>query len=113
MKNFLADGKAVDITTPSGGLVSGQFCVIGKLSGVAGITSAEGEPNVLHREGMFTLPKATGSTWAVGDKLYWNGTAFTKTASTNVSYGIAMSVQGSSDTSGKVLLCNVPEADPA
>ncbi len=113
MKNFHGDGKAVDVTTPSGGLDSGEFCVIGKLSGVAGITSLEGESNVLHREGIFTLPKATGTSWSIGDKLYWNGTAFTKTASTNVSYGIAMSAQASGDTSGKVLLGNVPEADPA
>lgn len=106
MKNYLQPGRIIDIATPVGGLVSGQFYLLGALGGVAETTQAAGETVSLCREGVFTLPKATGETWAQGDQLYWDATnkKFTKTSSGNTKYGIANAAQVSGDTSGAVIL---------
>jgi predicted RecA/RadA family phage recombinase len=56
--------------------------------------------------GVFTLPKATGAAWAVGDLLYYDGTAhnITKTSSGNTKIGVATAVAASGDTTGNVKL---------
>lgn len=106
MKNQTSKGDTIDIVTPAGGLLSGQFALIGVLGGVAGITSAQGEKNVLHREGVFTLPKATGATWTQGDQLYWDATnkVFTKTSAGNTAKGSAGADAATGDATGSVVL---------
>lgn len=58
MKNFIAPGKTISVTTPAGGYVSGTGYVIGSLFGVANLTTAEGERNELSTEGVYSFPGA-------------------------------------------------------
>lgn len=104
MKNYVQPGAAIDVVTPSGGYTAGNFYVVGVLAGVAALTSLEGADNVLHTDGVFTLPKETGQAWAIGDQLYWDAgnSRFTKTAGENISRGVAAAVAASGDTTGNV-----------
>lgn len=69
-------------------------------------TRGSNEQNAYVREGELAgAAKATGETWAPGDKLYWNDTNknFTKTAGGNTLCGVAGSTQQSGDTTGVVI----------
>lgn len=110
MKNCTQqEDDAINVVTPGGGMTSGLFYVIGALYGVAGITSVAGDPNVLHREGIFTLPKAAG-VWSQGDQLFWDANAsnFTTVAAGNKPVGVAAVDALTGDTTGSVLLEEVP-----
>lgn len=116
MKNFIQKGDALDVTTPSGGYVAGGFYVQGLVGGVAALTSLEGEGNVLHTRGVFSLPKATGASWTFGDQVYWDAAEgeFTKAAGENKSYGVAAAAAGSDDATGYVKLAGgLPLPGPA
>lgn len=85
---------------------SGEGVKVGFIFGVCGTDAANGASVEVHTAGVYTLAKATGATWAVGDSVYWDDTAknVTKTATANLHIGKAMSVQASGDTSGDVWL---------
>jgi len=105
MKNFVQDGCTVVVAAPEAA-DSGEFLVKGGLSGVA-VTAADNGADVpLLREGVFELPKATGTAWVQGDRLYWDATAknFTKTAAGNQPRGVAFAAALSGDATGQVLL---------
>ncbi len=106
MKNYNGVGDTLDLPAPTGGCVSGAAYLFSGLVAVANVTAAEGEIAAFSRKGMFTLPKATGQTWAVGAVLYWDNTnkVFTTTASGNTKCAAAYVAAASGDTSGKVLL---------
>lgn len=105
MKNYIQAGKNIAVPAPAN-VTSGDFILIGALGGVVVNTALSGADVPIVREGVFTLPKATGETWAVGDQLYWDATnkKFTKTSSGNTLFGVALSVSASGDTSGSVLI---------
>ena len=81
MKNYVQEGKTITVTAPSA-VASGQYVVVGAIRGVAAFDAAQGEPVEVATEGVFTLPKVAADNVAVGDLLYWNGSACTKTAGT-------------------------------
>lgn len=112
MKNFLEDGDIVTVPAPTGGVLSGQFVVVGGFFGVAQINAAEAADVPLVREGIFTLPKATGAAWTKGDLLYWDAGAakFTKTVGVGNPLGIAAADALTGDTTGAVSIEAVPEA---
>lgn len=114
MKNFVQEGKALDVVTPSGGMTGGVFYAIGAHQGVAALTTLAGEKNVLHRHGVYSLKKATSQEWANGDPLFFNpgtgemtniytsGLLPAGTAAPNADGSMA----ASADTVGGVLLGN-------
>lgn len=107
MKNYIQPGGTITVAAPSGGVVSGQAVVIGKLRGFANATAAEGDDVAISRTGVFeTDIKATGTAWAVGDAVYLkaDGTEFNKTASGNTFFGFAAAVAASGDTAAKICL---------
>lgn len=108
MRNFIQEGCAIDVaSTPSGGYTSGNFYMYGAIGGVAAIDSLETEANVLHTEGVFELPKATGAAWTLGQPLYWDtgNSEFTGTnAAECIPMGVAALAAGSSDATGYVKL---------
>lgn len=108
-RNFLQPGNKLDLTAPSGGVVSGTVYLIGTLLVVAQGTAAQGETFTGMVEGVFTLPKATGQAWTEGAKVYWDNTAknFTTTSTSNTLAGVAAAAAGSSDTTGSVRLDGV------
>ena len=81
MKNFIQQGSTLTLTAPAT-TTSGQLVVVGAIIGVANFDAASGDEVEVDIEGVFELPKLSGDTIAVGEKLYWNGTALTKTAGT-------------------------------
>ena len=91
MKNLRQMGDAIYVPAPSGGVVSGQFVVVGSLFGVAGYDAAQGVVVPLWNKGVFSLPKTTSEVWTPGQKLYWvTGTGkVSSTAGANLLIGVA------------------------
>lgn len=106
MKTFVQPGETLDLTAPTGGVVSGTGYLIGVMFVIAAITVAEGATFTGVTEGVFTLPKATGAAWTEGAAVYWDNTnkVVTTTASGNTKIGVAIAAAASGDTSGKVRL---------
>lgn len=71
MKNYVMDDDVITVTTPSGGLTSGQGCMIGNLFGLASLTTAVGDDNELVTEGVFDIAKDDAA-YSVGDAVYWD-----------------------------------------
>lgn len=105
MKNFIESGDSLTVAAPEAA-DSGEFLVVGALYGVAGHAAESGADVVIHRRGVFTLPKTTGATWAVGDELFWDvsGKKFTKDSTKLSVRAVAVAAAESADTTGKVLL---------
>lgn len=105
MKNFIESGDKPTIAAPEDA-DSGEFLVLGALYGVAGAAALSGENVVIHRRGVFTLPKVTGTAWAAGDELFWDVSAkkFTKDSTKMSVRAVALAAADSADTTGKVLL---------
>lgn len=111
MKNFLQEGDIAVVPAPSPGVASGDFVLVGALFGVAQIDAVTGADCPIVREGVFTLPKATGTAWTKGDALYWDAGAgkFTKTATGNKPFGVAFADAASGDATGAVSIEAVQE----
>lgn len=105
-KNIVAIGNILDLTAPSGGVISGSFYKIGSLFGVAKSDAVEGVEFPLQRIGVWSVPKATGAAWAEGDALYWDDAAkkFTKTSGGNTLVGAAVKAAASGDAEGVAII---------
>jgi len=105
MKTFKGSGNPINVPAPEDA-TSGEFLIKGGIHGVAGITVASGADVPLWRQGVYTLPKATGTAWAVGDRLFWDVVAknFTKDSTKRPVGAVAAAVAESSATTGDVLL---------
>lgn len=73
MNNYVQDGKILTVTAPAA-LASGGFTRVGFLAGVAAAAYLINTAAEIQTMGVFNLPKATGVTFAVGDKVYWDAT---------------------------------------
>jgi predicted RecA/RadA family phage recombinase len=108
MKNFIQPGDALDLTAPSGGVVSGSVYLINGMVVVASNDAAEATPFVGNRVGAYSLTKVGSQAWSEADPVYWDNSAknFTKTATANTFAGFAIEAVGSGagETTGKVLL---------
>lgn len=105
MINFIQNGEK--FTYVAGGTVtSGSYVIVGALSGVAENSGGSGDTITVLREGVFELPKATGTAWAQGDALFWNaGTSkFTKTPTDTSVRAVAFAAALSADATGYVQL---------
>lgn len=110
MKNYVESGKSISITT-AGAKTSGEPIVIGALVGIPAATVAANVNVVCMLEGVYTLPKTTGTAWALGQKLYWDATNKKCTTvagadDVNLPMGHAVEAAASADTSGTVRLSN-------
>jgi len=101
MKNYVQEGKTLTVTAPSA-VTSGQYVVVGAIRGVAAYDAASGEPVELATEGVFMLPKVAAEDIAVGDLLYWNGTACTKTPGTGSKPLVGVAVKPAAAATGIV-----------
>jgi predicted RecA/RadA family phage recombinase len=106
MRNYVQDGKALDLTAPTGGVVSGLVYKIGSIICVAAVTVAAGALFAAYTEGVYDIVSDTGVAWAEGDLVYWDNTAkvFTKTATSNTKAGVAVAAKTSGATTGRVKL---------
>ena len=112
MKNYLQNGHIVRVTTPAGGIASGEALIVGNIFGIAAYSSAEGDPVELSTTGVFQLPKASAAVLAVGARVAWDNTA--KEVTTPVAgrfpIGVAVEVAGNGVTSVAVRLDGVATA---
>lgn len=102
MKNQIQKGDIIEVTAPADGLTGGDVFVSGFLRGVVHKSVEEGDLAEIQTCGVFEIPKATGSAWAVGDKVYWSETNAVKTPTDNDLIGIAVAAAASGDTVGAV-----------
>jgi predicted RecA/RadA family phage recombinase len=92
MKNYISPGKALTLTAPSGGVVSGTAYLIGGLLVVATVTAAEGALFAALSCGVVDLPKAAEDAFTEGEKVYWDNSAkkITDTSGGNTLIGVAL-----------------------
>jgi predicted RecA/RadA family phage recombinase len=107
MKNFVQNGKNVDITAPYA-VVSGGGVLVGALFGVAIADIASTEVGTIATEGVYTLTKATGA-GTNGDQgavAYWDNTAkkVTGVATNNTAIGKFLATAATADTVATVRL---------
>ena len=75
MQNYIQNGHVITVTTPAGGITSGEGLIVGSIFGVAAYTAAEGDPLELATTGVYKLPKATAAVLTVGARVAWDNTA--------------------------------------
>ena len=66
MKNFVQSGDLITVTSPSGGVTSGDGVIVGSLFGVAASSMPAGGSVTLSTRGVYDLPKTTTSTFTSG-----------------------------------------------
>lgn len=102
--NYISAGDIITVPAPAA-VSSGDGVKVGTLFGVAQIDAASGADVTLATRGVYTLPKATGHTQAVGAAIYWNGTACTTaTTAGNLFIGHAMAAAATGATTCEVRL---------
>ena len=75
MQNYIQNGHVITVTTPAGGILSGEGLIVGNIFGVAAYSAAEGDPLELATTGVYKLPKATAAVLTVGARVAWDNTA--------------------------------------
>lgn len=109
--NYIRKGDVLDLTAPSGGVVSGTGYLIGTLFVVALVTAAEGASFAAMVEGVFTLPKTSAQAWAEGQKVFWDNSNHRADSDSTVGQliGVAAAVAANPTATGIVRLnCGVP-----
>jgi predicted RecA/RadA family phage recombinase len=112
MKNYLQNGHIVRVTTPAGGIASGDAIIVGSIFGIAAYSSAEGDPVELSTTGVFQLPKASAAVLTVGARVAWDNTAkeVTAPAAGRFPIGVAVEAAGNGITSVAVRLDGIATA---
>lgn len=106
MKNFIQNGDNLTIASPAA-VASGAGVMVGSLFGVANGAALTGEPVTISRKGVFgSVPKVTGTAFAIGDPLYWDdgNSRVTTTVGSNLLVGVAVEIAATADTTCVVLL---------
>lgn len=93
MRNFVQRGTTLTLPAPAP-IVSGAGVQVGSIFGIAAEDCAQGFLVDLTVEGVFTLPKVTAQALAIGDAVYWDGTAklATNVGTGNQRIGVALTV---------------------
>lgn len=105
MRNSQGSGDIIELTTPVGGIESGDVVVAGSLVVVAAHDAAEAQKFVGESQGIFLLPKVLTEVWAEGDVIYWDAVAKQATTTPgDIQLGLATAVASNSSTRGSVLL---------
>jgi predicted RecA/RadA family phage recombinase len=106
MQNYIQPGNTLTLTAPSGGVTSGTGYKVGQIFVVAANDVAETLPFEGKTDGVYTLPKTTGTAWTEGLLLYWDDSTdkATTVAEDNLLIGCAAEAALSGDTTGTVRL---------
>lgn len=75
MQNFIQNGHVITVSTPAGGIASGEGLIVGSIFGIAAYSAADGDPLELATTGVYKLPKATAAVLVVGTRAAWDNTA--------------------------------------
>lgn len=109
MKNYVQEGKILEVTAPAA-VASGQLFRVGMLAGVAMEAAGNGEPVNMLTEGVVNVTKTGSQAWTVGQAIYGVGTttlvATTATTTGNIFLGVAVAPVGSGagETTGRIRL---------
>lgn len=113
MKNFVQNGKNIDITAPYE-VASGGGVLLGQLFGVAIANIANGEEGAIATEGVYTLTKATGSGTGLtaGGLAFWDNSAkkVTGVSAGNTLVGCALAAAVTADAVATIRLNGVAVA---
>ena len=106
MKNYIAEGKVLSFTSPTGGVTSGQAILVGAILGVAIADYAETLVGQYAVRGVFSVIKVTTDVISEGASLYWDDTAkkLTVTATDNTKVGYAAAAAGNGSTTVNIVL---------
>jgi predicted RecA/RadA family phage recombinase len=111
---FISPGTVLDgLVAPTGGVTVDVGVLVQNVVVVPQSTVAQTLTFSGYVEGVFTMAKASGNAWAVGQNLYWdtaNNNWVTAQSATARRAGIAAAAAGSSDTTGAVKLNNIGAA---
>ncbi len=107
MKNFVQQGDTLDLILTAN-VASGGVTIQGSIVGVAVKAGVIGETVAHKTTGVYDLPYGVAATVAAGDKMYWDGSKVTKTASGNTLIGHATEARASSAATARVKLVPVP-----
>lgn len=108
---YLQEGAVLKHTAGSD-INSNEIVVIGDSVAVALVDIDSGETGSVQTEGVFDLPKVSGTSWSQGDKLDWDssegafGKGITSEAGDVTGCAIAAADAESGDTTGEVKLTN-------
>lgn len=102
-------GQVINYINPSEAAADikvGDIVGLVSMCGIAETNIAKGGMGAVTLEGVWEVPAVTNASFAVGDVVYWNATSgyVTKTASTNVFFGIVVEIKGTSAAKAKVML---------
>lgn len=105
MKNYIQPGENLTLTMAAE-VASGDGVLVGSIFGVAQGDAAVGEPVVLVRRGVFSLPKVSAQAWTAGAAVYWDDTAkvLTTVATGNQLVGAAVEDAENPSATGVALL---------
>jgi predicted RecA/RadA family phage recombinase len=109
MKNFVQEGKKLDLTAPRD-LSSGDPFIIGAIFAVASGAAKNGTPVVGTVEGVFDLPAKSTTTFAVGDKVSFDNTNHWCDVPAAGFYPIGVAVTAGTAGTVRVKLAEVPTA---
>lgn len=109
MKNYVQPGDVLELTAPSGGVVSGTAYLIGSLLVIATVTAAQTEKFNGQVVGVVEHAKVSAQAWTEGVKVYWDNSAklFTTTSGGNTLVGVAAKVADNPSATGFVRLDGV------
>ena len=112
MRNYIQNGHIVRVTTPAGGIASGDALIAGSIFGIAAYSAAEGDPLELATTGVYKLPKASAAVLTVGARVAWDNTAkqVTTPAAGRFPIGVAVEAAGNGVTSVAVRLDGIATA---
>src|SRR5512134_1508031 len=111
MKAYVQPGKSLTVTTPAGGVLSGQGVLIGILFGIAQYDAVEGAEVEILTQGVVEIPKTSALPIDVGDRLFWDGTnkVVNKTATAQLCVGVAVSAAANPSSTLRIKLgANTP-----
>ena len=105
MLNYLQPGNIIEITAPSGGVVSGAPVVVNQMIGIAAKTEAAGVAVNIQITGVFTVNKVSAQAWAEGSPIYWDEAASLFTiVEGGLFAGLATAVAANPTSTGSLLL---------
>lgn len=106
MKNLVQRDDSISLTTPTGGVVSGQAVLFGGILGIAFADYAEGVVGEYAIRGVFSVNKLSTDVVAEGVALYWDDTnkELTVSASGNTKVGYATKAAGNPSSTVNIVL---------
>jgi len=113
MKNYIQEGKTLELTAPAGGVVSGVGYMIGGLFAVASTTEAAAAKFSGCVSDVFEMPKeATTAVFTEGETCFWDDTAkrFDETAVGRFPAAVCVAAAGATDAVVRVKILPAPIA---